>query len=113
MNFNILYGLGLILIDVIIRMAVYKLGMETRINFGFLYTGLLNVIAGLLIYRTPSLIFRIIVGSTMALGILYPISRFLQHLNYGAKIIDLTGYLGLWFMATGIIFLIFTPVRDE
>lgn len=111
MTFNTLFGLGLILVDIIIRMAAYRMEMDYIPDFGFLYMGLLNVIAGLILRNTPSMIFRIIVSSMMFLTVLYPISRFLEHIYFLPHLSQLLGYLGLWFGATGIIFLLFTPVE--
>ncbi len=111
MNFNTLFGLGLILVDIIVRMAAYRMEMDYVPDFGFLYVGLLNVIAGLILRGTPSLIFRIIVSSMMFLTVLYPVSRFMEHMYFMPSLSQLLGYLGLWFGATGIIFLLFTPVE--
>ncbi len=111
MGFNTLLGLGLILVDLIVRMAAYRMKMDYAPDFGFFYMGLLNIIAGLILRNTPSLLFRIIVSSMMFLTILYPISRFMEHIYFMPGLGQLLGYLGLWFGATGIIFLIFTPVE--
>jgi len=112
MNFSLLFGLGLLLVDIIIRVVAYNNRLGYVPDFGFFYIGILNVIAGLVLKHTPSLIFKIIVSSCMFLTILYPISQFLEPRLGWSSFVDLMGFLGLWSGATGIIFLLFTPMEE-
>ncbi len=109
MNFAIGLGLFLIMVDAVLRLALWLGENYYYPDFGFVYIGLLSVAFGLMLrsFLIPTL-FRITIYVLISLSILYPFSKFMMHLS-DSYMYHLAGALGLWGLSTGIVILVLSP----